>query len=81
MVSTLIARAQESDTILGPVSWLFDRQIDAVRAMAEAATTLSRPLTEALGPAGLAAVAVLAVVPVLATLLATVTGAARALAA
>jgi hypothetical protein len=81
MVSTLLARAQESDTVLGPVSWLLDRQIDAIEAMAEAAATLARPLSDVLGPAGLIAVAVLVVVPVLATLLATVTGTAKALAA
>jgi hypothetical protein len=81
MVSTLLARAHESDTILGPASWLFDRQVDAIQAMAEAAATLARPLGDVLGPFGLVAVAALVVVPVLATLLATVTGAARALAA
>jgi hypothetical protein len=81
MVSTLLARAHESDTILGPASWLFERQIDAIRAMAEAAATVARPLSDVLGPGPLIAVAVLVAVPVLLTLLATVTGAAKALAA
>lgn len=81
MVSTLLARAQGSDTPLGPVSWLFDRQIDAIQAMAEAAAAVVRPLTDVLGPGGVIAVAALVVVPVLATLLATLTGTAKALAA
>ena len=81
MVSTLLARVHESDTIAGPVSWLFQRQIDAVQAMADAAATLVRPVVDAFGPGPLIAVAVLVVVPVLATLLATVTGTAKALAA
>jgi hypothetical protein len=81
MVSTLLARAHESDTVLGPVSWLFQRQIDAVQAMAEAVATVARPVTSVLGPGPLIAVAVLVVVPVLATLLAMVTGTAKALAA
>jgi hypothetical protein len=81
MVSTLLARAHESDTVLGPVGWLFQRQIEALQAIAEAAATLARPVTDAVGPGALVAVGVLVVVPVLATLLATVTGAAKALAA
>ena len=81
MVSSLIARAQESDTVLGPVSWLFHRQIDAVRAMAEVAVVLARAVTDALGPAGLVALGVLVLVPIALVLLATLTGAAKALAA
>jgi hypothetical protein len=81
MVSTLLARAHESDTIVGPVSWLFQRQADAARAMAEAAATLARPVVDALGPGPLIGMAVLVAVPVLATLLAAVTGTAKALAA
>jgi hypothetical protein len=81
MVSTLLARAHESDTVLRPVSFLFHHQIDAVRALAETAATLSRPVTETLGPAGVAALITIAVVPIVLVLVATLTGAARAMAA
>jgi hypothetical protein len=79
MVSTLIARAQESDTVLGPVSWLFDRQVDAIHAMAQAVTTVARPLADAAGPAGLAVLGALVLVPIVAVVTATLTGAAKTL--
>jgi hypothetical protein len=86
MVTTLIARAHApavaaADLVLGPVSTLFHRQVDALEAMARAAATLARPVVDTVGPGGVAALAALVVVPVLLALLAIATGTAKALAA
>jgi hypothetical protein len=75
MVPTLLAR------VLDPVSSLFHRQIDAAQAMGEGVVTLTRSLTDTLGPGGTAALVAMVVVPVLVVVLATLTGAAKELAA